>query len=189
MKYREKIDEERCKNQIIWHNSKILRDGLPFYLGHAFKNGLVFVHQLFKNMRVISCKVAYEKFGLSIMEFNTIVSAILNHWKIYIKNTEKTRYYPLPPHLYDTMLFVKNLSAKIYKFFVSQQILFYDKVEKSESDLNCEIGAIQFMKEVNKMYVTTNVTKLRSFQYRLMMRGLVMNIQMKHWVMLESDSS
>ena len=47
-------------------------------------------------------------------------------------------------------------------------------------------GLIDFRQEFRKIYTTTNVTKFRSFQYRLLQRALVTNIHLQKWGLIDT---
>ena len=57
------------------------------------------------------------------------------------------------------------------------------KIQKWSRDLAEQISQKLWITEVNRIYVTTNIPKLRSFQYRLMHRALVTNINLYRWGM------
>ena len=62
-------------NHKIWYNSLIRIVDKPFYLSKAASNGLNHVSNLYRNGQTISSEEACKEFGLSIMQFNAILSA------------------------------------------------------------------------------------------------------------------
>ena len=50
-------------------------------LGKCFEKGLLWTHQLYNNGTLISAYQAYEKYTLTWMEFNSLVSAIPKEMK------------------------------------------------------------------------------------------------------------
>ena len=66
--------------------------------------------------------------------------------------------------------------------------LLVNKIRQWKKEIGMEIEYETFLKSIKDIYVTTNIVKYRSFQYRLIMRAIVTNIHLKHWGMLESDS-
>ena len=164
-----------------------MQENHPFCYNHAAKKGLIYIYQLFENQQVISFRTAFEKYALSIMEFNTILTSIPAKWKLFFKTIPHSAYMPLEPYSYDRHLYVKNLTAKVYEKMVSQEYVFYDKIAKWENDLSCELNAKEFVTKVQGIHKVTNVTKFRSFQYRIMMRGETTNIQLKIWKIREND--
>ena len=49
-------------------------------------------------------------------------------------------------------------------------------------DSICDYGKLHL-----DVYVVTNITKFRSFQYRLLQRGLVTNLQLAKWGIVSSE--
>ena len=60
---------------MIWYKSNIRIEGKPFIWKWIFGNGLIYVHQLYQNGMLISARDANLQFGLTIMEFNALISA------------------------------------------------------------------------------------------------------------------
>ena len=67
--------------------------------------------------------------------------------------------------------------------------MIHNKYVKWNQDLGQEItdSIWNFGKLHTSFYRTTNVAKYRSFQYRLLQRGIVTNIQLSKWGILPSD--
>ena len=98
---------------------------------------------------------------------------------------------PLPPQNYDLAITIykKNLSQKIYKFLADDVMLIHNKYMKWRDELGndfCE-SLIDFGKQHLNIFKVTNVPKYRSFQYRLLQRGIVTNIQLHKWKMISTD--
>ena len=64
----------------------VLTDGIPFMWKECYKCGLKYAHQLYENGRVISAATAERKFSLSIMRFNTLITAIPVQWKKLLRD-------------------------------------------------------------------------------------------------------
>ena len=84
---------------------------------------------------------------------------------------------------------VKGLSQKVYGFLSEDVLLIHNKYLKWMQDLGpnfveslCDFGTIH-----SDIFRITNVPKYRSFQYRLLQRGLVTNIQLNKWNNKPSD--
>ena len=98
-------------------------------------------------------------------------------------------YFPIAPHSYETLLFSSNMSQKIYKFISQDAILIHNKYIKWMSEIGhdfCE-GLLDFAQKHTNIYKITNVAKYRSFQYRLLQRGIVTNIQLCAWKIIDSE--
>ena len=84
---------------------------------------------------------------------------------------------------------IKNLSQTIYSFLADDRMLLHNKFTKWRMDLgdNMVETLSDFTQAHREIYGITNVPKYRSFQYRLLQRGLVTNVQLSRWKILESD--
>ena len=101
-------------------------------------------------------------------------------------------YFPIPPHEYDKCINIyhKGLSKKIYEYCSDDEMLCYYKSLKWQRELGisfCE-DLKQYLQYHLDLYKVTNIPKYRSFQYRLLQRGLVTNIQLCAWGICESDT-
>ena len=94
------------------------------------------------------------------------------------------QYHPIPPHKYDVCIFTnsKGWSRKVYTFLREDIMLLHNKYVKWKQEIGdfCE-GILDYGKMFLDLYKITNVPKYRSFQYRLLQRSLVTNIQLKQW--------
>ena len=68
-------NSDSVKTQIIWYNSLIRIDNKPIMWHQSFKKGLLYCHQLWEAGTSISIRKAMENFGLTIMQFNTLIAA------------------------------------------------------------------------------------------------------------------
>ena len=175
----------RIENQCIWYNSKIRINNKPFLWLDGYQAGLLYVHQLFQNCRFKTEGMILEEFGISTLRYNSLKSALPREWKQYFLNTQKQCYLPLPPSNYDMFLARKteNISAKIYKYMGEDVMLIHNKYLKWIQDLGTDFcqGLVDFGQKHLDIFRVTNVAKYRSFQYRLLQRGIVTNIQLCAW--------
>ena len=82
-----------------------------------------------------------------------------------------------------------NMSQKVYKFLGDDVMLIHNKYMKWREDLGAELcqSLVEFGQRHKEVYKITNVPKYRSFQYRLLQRGIVTNIHLKKWGLSETD--
>ena len=173
-------------NDIIWYNSRVRVQGIPFCWTHCLKKGLFRVSQLYRNGVLISIKEAAEEYGLTFMEFHSLISAIPEDIKKLVRcSSERTinsRYAidldrnKLPKHVYKTLI-LKKSDEKIIRI-----------KSRWEKALNRSFGLSELYEIVSEIFCTTNVPKLRSFQYRLVMHAITNNCHLKRWKIKESDS-
>ena len=180
----------RIENQIIWYNSHLRIQQKPFMWKDTYQWGLKYVHQLFEGCKFRPAIQLWEDYGLTQLRYNSLKCALPASWKSFFTTHEKSQYFPLPPLNFDTSINNPgSLSTKIYKEINGDILHIVNKYRKWESDLGEEIteGIYEFAQLHTEIYKVTNVPKLRSFQYRLLQRGLVTNIQLKSWNLAPSD--
>ena len=182
----------RTDNQIIWYNSRIRIGGKPVMWNDIHQKGLVYVHQLFDKGSFKSYPQMKQEYGIGEMRYNGLRSAIPSEWKVFFSENSKGMYMPLAPSNYDQCVagIIVNLSWEVYKFLSEDVTLIHNKYIKWTQDLGeslCE-GLLDYGKLHSQIYKLTNVPKLRSFQYRLLQRGLTTNILLKKWGIVASEN-
>ena len=181
---------KRIENQLIWYNSYIQVGNKVVMWNDVLRRGLKYVHQLFRYKEYKSDQQVWEEYGLTKLRFNSLKKAIPSTWKTFFLSDEKVLYTPLPPHNYDMCINEKSsLSKEVYEYIGSDISHIQHKHRKwvSEIGQNFVQDIMQFGREHVKVYSLTNVPKLRSFQYRLLQRSLVTNMQLYKWNLAESD--
>ena len=159
----------------IWYNSEIRIDNKPFLWKTPYNRGLKYIYQLYKNQRLKSIKAVNEEFGLTLMQFNSLISTIPQHLK-----TENT---------YHAENQIQASTAKeVYTFLVREEKILHTKLQTWENDLKCDILYQNFAKSFQHIVRISNIPKYRSFQYRLLHRAIVNNIHLKHWKIIEDDN-
>ena len=127
------------------------------------------MYQLYEGRELKEDKKLKEEFGLDSLRINILKVAIPNRWKAFFKENDVITILPLPPHNYDSDCVLRaKLSSKVYKYLISDEFLLYKKFIKWENDCQLCTNYDDFLKEFNQIYKITNVTKFRSFQYRLL---------------------
>ena len=157
----------------------------------TFTKGLKYVYQLFGDDGYKTEKEVKEQYGLTTMRFNSLKAAIPEDWRVYFTNQSVSTILPIRPHNYDRLVISKgeSFSSKVYKYLSDDIIAVHSKYLKWMQDLGtnfCE-SLVEFGRLHLNIYKVTNVTKYRSFQYRLLQRGLVANIQLQKWGLIPSD--
>ena len=117
------IDPEKASS-FIWMNSLIRVDNKPILWKESYKRDLRFVHQLYRNNRCIGFVEAWEKFGLTILQLNALLSAIPRRWKPGV-----TKCYEYTPMAYDTVIASAKPTRKIYQNLVSLKITQRNKLD------------------------------------------------------------
>ena len=177
--------QQRIENQIIWFNSRIKIGGKPILWNDVCLRGLKFVYQLYDGQKLKSSAAMYQEYGLTTLRYNGLISAIPEEWKNFFRQNELCTLFPLPPHNYDRVVYVygTGVSKMVYNTIAEDAMVIHNKYLKWLQELGtnfCE-GIYQFGLEHLNIYKVTNEAKYRSFQYRLLQRGLVTNIQLYKW--------
>ena len=165
------------QQQILWLNSSIRINNRPFLWITPLRKGLLTVVQLVDNGRFISAKLAFERFGLDLMEYNAILSAIPATIRQAVKANQKVGTLTF----YDTMKNKKHLTTLAYKTLLEQSNILDKKLKEWELELHCPVPNNYFQSRFANMYILTNITKYRSFQYRLLHRAIIVNSHLFRW--------
>ena len=180
----------RIENQIIWYNTQIRIRGKPIMWNDIYKNGLKYLYQLFKNQKLKTLEEAQQEFGLTHLRYNSLVTAIPREWKTFFTQNSPGCYFPIPPHNFDIVKDMKHLSRRIYQHINGDKRILQNKYIKWKQDI--ELDFCQELEEYCaqhvKIYKTTNITKYRAFQYRLLQRSIVTNQQLYRWGIIESET-
>ena len=68
-------------SRLIWYNSLIRIDDLPIVWKKCIQKNLMYVSDLYSNGCLISARVACDKYSLTVMELNALVSALPKEWR------------------------------------------------------------------------------------------------------------
>ena len=181
----------RAENQIIWYNSDIKINNKVFMWNDMYEKGLLYVHQLYANKNFKTFQQIYEEFGLSKMRYNSLKMAIPKYWKQTFTDQSLSQMFPLAPHNYDYAINVyrNNFSRRVYAKINSDILLIHSKYIKWKHEIGPEFAETIHQYASLHMYVfnITPVAKYISFQYRLLQRGLITNVQLYKWNISNSD--
>ena len=158
-------------SKLLWCNSLIRINGRPVLWKECIRQGLMYVHQLYDNGRLINL-VEAANYGLSVMCFNSLVSALPKAWK-------KNNIQPITN--YKRLCDKKNISQIVYKELSPKNDVLFQKVELWNVELDKDLTTDMVLRSLRYVFKLTNVPKLRSFHYRLVYRGLILNTHLYHW--------
>ena len=182
--YRER-PEETEEDEIIWLNSQIRSDRKPICWEQCSKQGLLYVSQLIRNGSYITYDDAKTKFGVSLMQYNILKSAIPRQVKEHVCKRNDPVFRD--PRFAKYMAHDKT-SAYVYGQLISgHQAIINRLVEKWRKQVPEEIDAEMLIKCFNQIKLTTKVMKHRSFQYRLLHGAIITNRELCRWKIKESD--
>ena len=175
--------EMRVENQMIWYNSRVKIAGNFVFWKDICVRGLMYVHQLFENLKFKTYEQVYIEYGLTKLRYNSIKAALPQDWKNFFQTNPKSTFIPLPPHTYDGSLHDSAFSRKVYKFVSDDVLLVHNKYIRWLQDLGGDFveSLVDFGLQHQNIFRTTNIPKYRSFQYRLLQRALPLNPQLCKW--------
>ena len=160
-------------DNIIWFNSNIKIEGKPFIWKKPLKNNLMYIYQFFNGTSFVSPNEAMDKYQLNIMQYNTLVTII-----------RKMSFQSEDPKHENKLKIVTNLEKPVkwaYSQLTANKSLQMDLYVRWQIRLKTDMLYDEFLQDLRNIKVTTNVSKLRSFQFRLTNLALVMNNQLCNW--------
>ena len=128
--------------------------------------------------------MAQEKYSLSLMQYNSIISAIPSSFKQDLHN----QHYSQEQSKYQELLTVNNPVQMCYRRMVTDENIMTAKHKKWEIVLNKQIPYQQFVNSIYQIWQISNITKLRSFQYKLLQWAIITNIHLFKWKIITSPS-
>ena len=180
----------RIENMIIWYNSEIKIGNKTVMWNDALERQLTYVHQLFEEGSYKTDHQVWTQYGLTKLRFNSLKAAIPKEWKEYFQHHTKTQYMPIPPHNFNQCISIHNynLTKKVYRSISEDRMLLHNKFMKWKIELGAEYTDTlsDYNEAHNNIMKVTNVTKYRSFQYRLLQKGLTTNVHLFKWGIKET---
>ena len=160
---------------LLWYNSDIKIDGKLVFWKDCFEKGLLSIRQLYKEGVLISFRQAQLLYGLDLMRFNSIISAIPKYYKTK-ENLMKRDKWDKP--MSET---IKLESSSIYNLLIEDKHSVMIKKDRWQVELKSQISKSYFLEQFNSIFKVTNISKFRSFQYRLLHRAIVTNVHLNRW--------
>ena len=174
--------------QIIWFNSHIKIGKEILWWKDCYEAGLVYVYQLFEKGTVISAIKCAQMYKLDFVRLGGLISAIPREWKDYFLTHNEYELHPIIPCTYDRVIHKKYLASHIYNYLINCTTNIIFKKAAWERDLGLKMSDREFYQELNRIYVITNVTKLRSFQYKLLNRAILSNTKLYLWSVVDTPT-
>ena len=185
------FNKKREENQIIWYNSSIRIKDKPFFWKNNYNKGLMCVHQLFDDQKFKPYEQVYREYGLTMMRYNSLKCALPNEWVTFFEENPKGTFCPIAPYIFDECIYTlkTSLANKVYKFLSEDVMLLHNKYMKWRNELGedfCQ-GLRNFGDCHKDIYRITNIPKYRSFQYRVLQRAIVTNVDLEKWGIITTN--
>ena len=169
-------------DQIIWWNSHIRIKNSPFQWPDAIMKGLTFVSQLFDDRGFQDEQQLIEKYGLAVMQLNSLKSAIPAWMK---KHTVNSIYRDKKFSEYSAS---ERSTHTVYVALLKKDALsMKEKQDKWNNETLGEEGNVNLVERLKYINQVTTVVKYRSFLYRLLHRAIVTNIDLARWKIIQEN--
>ena len=179
------ISNEQVRNQIIWWNSNIRRDHKPVCYAAWLNAGLIKIDQLILDNGSFKTRGQLESdFGMNInfVDYYGILEAIPARWKAWLKETAGPAY----KNWYENILKGKSAVKILYNKINTNESLLA-KVLRKWNENKCELLSYeQLIGAMRNISKTTIYVKLRAFQFCLLVRGIVTNINLYYYKIKDS---
>ena len=177
--------EDLRKQDVIWMNSNIRIEGRPVLWTKQIRHGLLRISQLMDGSDWIKSNAAHEQFDLTTLQFNALKTAI---GRGILKTDDDQDDIPLDN--FDTIGTDSHPTASIYNVLCKSKKgmrLIAERAAKNMEECSSDGSLCEYLKCCGEIFRISNVPKYRSFQYRLMMRGLVTNCHLYRWGIRSSN--
>ena len=173
-------DFTRMNTEILWCNSSVRIANQPILWEKALRKGLIQIGQLFENGQVITKDEARNRYDLSVLSYNALISAIPRKYKLYFKENRANLKTDVNFTFANMMSKRKDLSKTVYRSLLKVESM--EALKQRWRKDTCEtLETDGFMQYHREIYVITNVPKLRSFQYRMLHRAIITNVNLYRW--------
>ena len=178
------------KKQIIWMNSHIRVQNKVLYHAGCITNQMITIENIYYENNILDSNlinIIYDV-NLTVMEYNSIISAIPRIWKRQIlhnmENINQTDQHDQYSNL--TMMASKYVSKTVYQELIVKQAECINLQEKwlQYIDGNLNVTNICF----THLYNVTIDNVLRSFQYKLLHRIIYFNDKLLMFGIVNCDT-
>ena len=188
------IEEVLCpQEQIIWYNSHIKRRNKTLFWVGPYNKGLLRLKDLLNDdLKFKTDGMLQEQYNLSILQINTLKAAIPREWfkslrnKIAIKETDNAEI--INENKINELEIIRSVNpAKLaYGKLIKNKenkmnMMLRNKWNKFCIDNKVDCSLEEYKASLQSIQRTSNVPKLRSFQFRILMNAVVTNRQLYAW--------
>ena len=168
--------------QLLWYNSHIRRENLPFYWAPWYRAGIQTIRDLWNVEEHEPYTAAYlsQKHNIDVgwLQLNSVWAAIPQVWKaeLYANATD----HGIRPDMCDTLGSMEGVTKRIYNMLIDNEgcINTYQKMWCAKG-LNIEENEYKILFTNN--HLCTKISKYRSFQYKLLLGKIFPNAVLHKW--------
>lgn len=173
-------NRDQVLKQFLWYNSELRKNNKPYISWNLFNAGIHFLHDIvnadytFKS--IVQIKVSYP--NIDILEYFSLIQSIRPTWRRWLKYDSNIEM-PVPRiQLLDKL---STIVSTAYACMNDATFVSDYKCVKWSNKLNLDISLAQFVKIIKNIWLITNTSKLRSFQYKILMHAIVTNVTLYKW--------
>ena len=185
-------------NQVIWYNSHIRVNGCPITPHRDFVHKVMYLKDLINddnqwmNFDKLCMRYVIKRTTANWLWYVSVLSAIPSYWKFMIHRDKSDTKFIEEPHLDVKDLCSKNCSVSsiVYEFYMhnlnTRDIYVYAKRWFKK------MGIIEFCLEeylvcFKDLYKVVEETRLRNFQYKLLLGKVFCNDMLYKWKIVKSE--
>ena len=127
-----------------------------------------------------------SKFHLNVpfTSYYGLLQAIPPTWKRWIQDIHDGQKFQ---NTYDTLVKIKSVSKPCYFKLNENSGLYTQIYHRWEEHPQLQLSIRKIEKAIKRIYCITNIPKLRSFQYRMLLKSTITNVQLKRFGIKDSD--
>ena len=181
----EPMNASEVKNQVLWYNSKICIDGKPIVFWELHNAGVNYVGNLWRNGSFKPIDEIEREYGVKMImtQYFGLISAIPRDWVNQLKGN-------INDDNHVSKKLVEKLTGRTvniaYRMICSQTQPLKNIVEKWRKE-HLNINYDLFLGSVRKISSFTICVKLRSFQYKFLMRAILTNVRLIYFKIKDTD--
>ena len=172
--------------QVIWYNSYLKINKKLFFLKKPYDEGLMYIGQLFSpEGELLPMDIIMQMFGISTMQWNSIVNAIPKAWKKAMAATPSGANHK---SCYKKFMLTKKCVSYYYKTQQRDKNCLMEVFSRWKKDKEMLIEFDDVTTKFNCIYAYTTHSKYRSFQYRLLHQCIFLNDRLYRWNVVNSEN-
>ena len=185
--YKSELTYVDIKRQVIWFNSFIRIDGKPIYYKNCYEAGMTYIEDLVKeDGLLLTYEEIEEKFNelrIDRLTYYGIISAIPRRWKEILRNDRNVNTNGGMVNTVEKILAMQKVCQKSYESFVRNYLKEWNSSAKSkwENELGVRYEKEDYCNLFSNICTYTTSTKLRTFQFLMLHRAIVTNVDLYKW--------
>ena len=189
--YHEPLNLDEIDSQIIWYNTHIKPNGKIIRPMNNDKGEyrIIKIEQIWKDTDFLELQEFNDKFKMNVnwLWYQSLLTSIPKTWKMLLKGKRENQT-KLERLNVKTLCQSKKTSSYVYQFIAKSNATTVMKYKCTwENKLSIDITQDEYLRLFMTNYKTTRVTKLRNFQYRLLLLKVFTNDILYKWKIKNSN--